>query len=36
VAFTYDRYGDLFPEIDKLAAAKLDRVLASALFDPRR
>jgi len=35
VAFTYDRYGHLFPEIDKLAAAKLDRIRASALFDPR-
>jgi hypothetical protein len=35
VAFTYDRYGHLFPEIDKLAAAKLDRVRANALVDPR-
>jgi integrase len=30
VAFTYDRYGHLFPEIDKLAATKLDRVRRSA------
>jgi len=26
VAFTYDRYGLLFPEIDKQAAEKLERV----------
>ena len=26
VAFTYDRYGHLFPEIDKQAAEKLERV----------
>jgi integrase len=28
VAFTYDRYGHLFPEIDKQAAEKLERVRA--------
>jgi integrase len=26
VAFTYDRYGHLFPEVDKQAAEKLERV----------
>jgi integrase len=26
VSFTYDRYGHLFPEIDKQAAQKLERV----------
>jgi integrase len=26
VAFTYDRYGHLFPEIDKQATQKLDKV----------
>jgi integrase len=26
VAFTYDRYGHLFPEVDKQAAQKLERV----------
>lgn len=30
VAFTYDRYGHLFPEIDKQAADKLDRVRSTA------
>lgn len=34
VAFTYDRYGHVFPEIDKLAAAKLDRGRIGALDDP--
>jgi integrase len=29
VAFTYDRYGHLFPEIDKQAAQKLERVRPS-------
>jgi len=31
VAFTYDRYGHLFPEIDKQAATKLDRVRVSSV-----
>jgi hypothetical protein len=35
IAFTYDRYGHLFPEIDKFAAAKLDRVRESALVKDR-
>jgi integrase len=26
VAFTYDRYGHLFPEVDEWAAAKLDAI----------
>jgi hypothetical protein len=26
VAFTYDRYGHLFPEADTMAAAKLDAI----------
>jgi len=30
VAFTYDRYGHLFPEIDKQAAQKLERVRHSS------
>jgi integrase len=30
VAFTYDRYGHLFPEMDKQAAAKLDRIRGDA------
>jgi integrase len=30
VAFTYDRYGHLFPEIDKQAASKLEAVRSSA------
>ena len=30
VAFTYDRYGHLFPEIDKQAAQKLERVRPSS------
>ena len=29
VAFTYDLYGHLFPEIDKQAAEKLERVRRS-------
>jgi integrase len=31
VAFTYDRYGHLFPEADRAAAAKLDGLRARAL-----
>jgi integrase len=30
VAFTYDHYGHLFPEVDKLAANKLEVVRAAA------
>src|ERR1700722_2409616 len=30
VAFTYDRYGHLFPEIDKQAAEKLERLRPSS------
>ena len=30
IAFTYDRYGHLFPEIDKQAAQKLERVRSSS------
>jgi integrase len=29
VAFTYDRYGHLFPEVDKQAADKLEAVRAA-------
>jgi hypothetical protein len=29
VAFTYERYGHLFPEIEKQAAQKLERVRPS-------
>jgi integrase len=29
VAFTYDRYGHLLPEVDKLAATKLEAVRAA-------
>jgi hypothetical protein len=29
--FTYDRYGHLFPEIDHLAAAKLEAIRTSGL-----
>jgi hypothetical protein len=31
IAFTYDHYGHLFPELDHLAAAKLDAIRASGL-----
>ena len=31
VAFTYDRYGHLFPEVDKAAGAKLDGLRAHAI-----
>jgi len=31
IAFTYDRYGHLFPEIDKQAAGKLERVRREAV-----
>jgi len=31
VAFTYDRYGHLFPEVDKAAGAKLDDLRARAI-----
>jgi integrase len=34
VAFTYDRYGHLFPEIDKQAAQKLERVRPSSRDRP--
>ena len=30
VAFTYDRYGHLFPEIDKQAAGKLESIRTGA------
>lgn len=33
VAFTYDRYGHLFPEIDKQAAEKLERVRLAAFIE---
>lgn len=36
VAFTYDRYGHLFSEIDKQAAAKLDRVRGTALLESEK
>jgi integrase len=31
VAFTYDRYGHLFPEADTMAAAKLEAIRSSGL-----
>lgn len=31
VAFTYDRYGHLFPEVDSVAASKLDSLRKSRL-----
>jgi hypothetical protein len=31
VAFTYDRYGYLFPELDHLAAAKIETIRTSGL-----
>jgi len=31
VAFTYDRYGHLFPEADRTAADKLDRLRTDGL-----
>jgi integrase len=30
VAFTYDRYGHLLPEVDKQAASKLEALQSSA------
>jgi hypothetical protein len=34
VAFTYDRYGHLFPEADTMAAAKLDAIRTTGLVEP--
>lgn len=33
VSFTYDRYGQLFPEVDSGAAARLDAVRTFGLGD---
>jgi integrase len=32
VSFTYDRYGHLFPEVDKQAATKLEALRVAARF----
>lgn len=31
VTFTYDRYGHLFPEVDTMAASKLDPIRLTGL-----